>query len=48
MNPAEVISRSTTRPSIVFKVSPFHAATILVLVERLMTEFATPLNEFFV
>ena len=31
-----------------FKVSLFHTATILVLVERLMTEFAAPLNEFFV
>ena len=31
-----------------FKVSPFHAATVLVLVEGLMTEFATPLNEFFI
>jgi hypothetical protein len=26
----------------VFRVSPLHAATVLVLVERLLTEFATP------
>jgi hypothetical protein len=38
--------RTAVQP--LFQVSLFHTVALLVLVERLMTEFATPLNEFFV